>query len=336
VNAVPGLQLSYIVQRQGNEAALAYPDATILRSFVEALSSDADLIVVGSPDDTHYSFAKRCLEVSKHVVVDKPFAATSKEAATLAKLAAENSLILAPYQNRRWDGDFLTVSNLIEQKAVGRLVTLESHFDRFDPVPNKNSWREKSHPGDGLMFDLGSHLVDQVLTLFGQPQKISASIRKDRDNSQIEDAFDIYLHYPQLLASCHSSLVACDASPRFLLHGLKGSYTKHGLDPQEDALVAGRQVPRFSENDGWLSEDESLWGVLTVISDAPEKKELVKKKVKTLPGDYRGYYMNVRDAILGVAPLAVRPEHSYRLLRIFELARESSNSGQTLPVVFEM
>jgi predicted dehydrogenase len=154
VNAVPGLQLSYIVQRQGNEAALAYPNATILRSFEEALSSDAHLIVIGSPDDTHYPFAKRCLEAGKHVVVDKPFAATSQEAAMLTKLAAEESLVLAPYQNRRWDGDFLTVHNLIEEQAVGRLVTLESHFDRFDPVPNKNSWREMSHPGESLRFSV--------------------------------------------------------------------------------------------------------------------------------------------------------------------------------------
>jgi len=335
VQAVPGLRLSYITQRGSNEALAAYPDVTILRSFEDALTSDADLIVIATPDDTHYPFAKRCLEAGKHAVVDKPFCASSEEAHSLGMLAAERSLILAPYQNRRWDGDFLTVRKLIEQEAVGRLVTLESHFDRFDPVPKKHSWREHRHSADGLLFDLGSHLVDQMLSLLGLPAKISASVRKDRDRSEVEDAFDIVLHYPRLLASCHSSLVACDASPRFLLHGIKGSFKKSGLDPQEGALVAGGQVPPLSSTDDWLEEDESHWGLLTVASDSADPKGLTTTKVKTLPGDYRGFYANVRDAIRGHAPLAVTPNDGFRLIKMLELARESSNSGRTLPVDLE-
>ena len=332
IQAVPGLRLSYIVQRQGNSAAEAYPAAKILRSVEEALASDADMIVVGSPNATHFAFAKSCLEAGKHVVIDKPFCATSAEALELIKLAAKQSLVLAPFHNRRWDGDFLTVKRLIGEAAVGRLVTYEARWDRFSPVPRKDTWKEASDPANGLLLDLGSHLVDQALALFGAPDKISASIREDRDGSMIDDAFDLVLHYPRLRASCHSTMLACDASPRFLLHGTRGSFKKYGLDPQEPALVAGRQVPACGSAEKWLQEDESQWGVLTQAFDASDPKNLRRRTIETLTGDYRQFYVNVRDAIRGAAPLVVTAEDAYRLLRVLELARESSESGRTLAV----
>jgi predicted dehydrogenase len=334
VSAVPGLNLEAIVQRRGDEAAMAYPSARILRSVEDALNDAAiQLIVVGTPNETHYTLAREALLAGKHVVIDKPFAATCGEAKELIKIAKERSLILAPFHNRRWDGDFLTVRKLLKEKVIGRLVTYESHFDRFRPLPREATWKEAGNDANGMLFDLGPHLVDQALALFGVPEGITASVRKDRDRTDIEDAFDITLEYPRLRAHCRASMLACDAAPRFLLHGTRGSFKKYGLDPQEPALAAGARVPRMGEGD-WLAEDEAHWGTLTVAPVPADPGTLVTTPVKTEFGDYRGYYANVRDAINGVAPLAVSPEDGYRVIRLLELARESSAEGRTLHVKF--
>jgi predicted dehydrogenase len=334
VSAVPGLRLEAIVQRKGDEAAAAYPKARILRSLEEALKDAAvQLVVVGTPNETHFDLAKQALLAGKHVVVDKPFAATSAEAAELKELAERQGVVLAPFHNRRWDGDFLTVRKLLGEGAVGRLVTYESHFDRFRPLPRENTWKEGANAANGLLMDLGPHLVDQALTLFGVPEGITASVRKDRDSTAIEDAFDITLEYPRLRAHCRSSMLACDAAPRFLLHGTKGSFKKWGLDPQEPALVGGAKVPRMGEGE-WLAEPESEWGTLTVAPVQADPGILTRAKVKTELGDYRMYYANVRDAINGVAKLAVTAEDGWRVVKLLEMARESSADGRTLKVEF--
>ncbi|MCU1253312.1 MAG: oxidoreductase domain protein, partial [Edaphobacter sp.] len=326
VSAVPGLKLEAIVQRKGDEAAKAYPSARILRSVDEALNDSAvQLVVVGTPNETHFALGKQALLAGKHVVIDKPFAATSAEAKELKELAEREGVVLAPFHNRRWDGDFLTVRKLLAEDAVGRLVTYESHFDRFRPLPRENTWKEGANLANGLLMDLGPHLVDQALALFGAPQGITASVRKDRDKTDIEDAFDITLEYPGysgqhgLRAHCRSSMLAADPAPRFLLHGTKGSFKKYGLDPQEPALVGGAKVPRMGEGE-WLAEPESQWGILTVAPVPADPATLVRTKVKTELGDYRGYYANVRDAINGVAKLAVTPEDGYRTVRLLEMA----------------
>ncbi|MEO6910137.1 MAG: Gfo/Idh/MocA family oxidoreductase, partial [Edaphobacter sp.] len=335
VSAVPGLKLEVIVQRRGDEAAKAYPEARILRSFEEALADTAiQLVVIGTPNETHFDLAKQALHAGKHVVIDKPFAATSAQAKELIELAAARKLVLAPFHNRRWDGDFLTVRTLLEQKALGRLVTFESHFDRFRPLARGTTWKESGNPANGMLFDLGPHLVDQALALFGSPQAITASVRKDRDVTEIEDAFDITLHYDRLLAHCRATILACDAAPRFLLHGTHGSFKKYGLDPQEPALVAGAKVPRQGDPAKWLLEDEANWGTLTVAPDPAAPGILTRTRIQTELGDYRGYYANVRDAINGAAQLAVKPEDAYRVVRLLEMARESSAEGRTLAVKF--
>jgi scyllo-inositol 2-dehydrogenase (NADP+) len=334
VSAVPGLKLEAIVQRKGDEASKAYPKARILRSVDEALRDSAvQLVVVGTPNETHFDLAKQALLAGKHVVIDKPFAATSAEAKELKELAEKKGVVLAPFHNRRWDGDFRTVQRLLAEEAVGRLVTFESHFDRFRPLPRENTWKEGASAANGLLMDLGPHLVDQALALFGPPRAITASVRKDRAKTEIEDAFDITLEYPRLRAHCRSSMLACDAAPRFLLHGVKGSSKKYGLDPQEAALVGGAKVPRMGEGE-WLAEPEPEWGTLTVAPVLADPTMLVRTTVKTELGDYRLYYANVRDAINGVAKLAVTPEDGYRVIRLLEMARESSLEEITLPVEF--
>jgi scyllo-inositol 2-dehydrogenase (NADP+) len=334
VSAVPGLKLEAIVQRRGDEAAKAYPATRILRSVEEAFSDPTiQLIVVATPNETHFDLARQALLSGKHVVIDKPFAATSIEAKDLGELAATRNLILAPFHNRRWDGDFLTVRKIMDGGKLGRVVTFESHFDRFRPLPREATWKESGNEANGLLMDLGPHLVDQSLALFGPPEAITASVRRDRDQTDIEDAFDITLHYPRLLAHCRSTMLACDAAPRFLLHGTRGSFKKFGLDPQEPALVAGAKVPRMGEGD-WLAEKESEWGVLTVAPVPADPGTLVRTSIQTEFGDYRHYYANVRDAINGTAPLAVTPQDGYRVIRLLELARQSSKEARTLRVHF--
>ena len=338
VNAVPGLRLAAILQRKGGEAAAAFPTARIVRSLDEMLADKAvELVVVTTPNATHFGFAQQALEAGRHVVIDKPFTATSEEAAKLGELAKRKRRLAIPFHNRRWDGDFLTVKKLIAEQAVGRLVTFESHFDRFRPVPRAGQWQETKNPANGMLFDLGPHLVDQALALFGLPDTIAASVRPDRDGTAIEDAFDITLSYPGtngkgLLAHCRTSYLACHNAPRFLLHGTTGSFVKHGLDPQEPALVGGAKLPRLGSPDVWLQERESAWGTLTTAPNPADPEILVARPVKTELGDYRGFYANVRDAILGVGTLALTAEDGYRVIRLLELARQSSAEGRTVKV----
>jgi predicted dehydrogenase len=340
VSAVPGLKLVSIMQRTGDAAAKAYPNVKIERSIDGTLADKSvDVVVVSTPNETHFVLAKRALEAGKHVVIDKPFAATSEEALELGRIAKINGLMAIPFHNRRWDGDFLTVKKLLKEKAVGRLVTFESHFDRFRPVPREGTWKEAESPANGMLFDLGPHLVDQALALFGAPDAITASVRTDRDNTAVEDAFDITLHYHApngkgLLAHCRTSYLACINAPRFVLHGTTGSFEKHGLDPQESALESGAKVPQLGSPEPWLQEKESAWGKLVVAPVPSDPAMLVDRQVKTQPGDYRGFYANVRDAVLGIAPPALTAEDGYRVIKLLEMARESSAKACTLPVKF--
>jgi predicted dehydrogenase len=340
VSAVPGLKLVSIMQRSGDAAAKAYPAVKIERSIEATLADKSvEVVVISTPNETHFTLASKVLEAGKHVVIDKPFAPTSAEAQSLAQLAKSKGLLAIPFHNRRWDGDFLTVKKLLKEETLGRLVTFESHFDRFRPEPRPNTWKEASNPANGMLFDLGPHLVDQVLALFGAPDAITASVRADRDQTAIEDAFDITLHYKGangkgMLAHCRTSYLACINSPRFLLHGTKGSFKKHGLDPQEPALDGGAKVPVLGSPEVWLQEKESAWGKLAVAPVPADPAMLVEQQVKTELGDYRSFYANVRDAVLGKTPPALTAEDGYRVTKLLELARVSSAKGCTLNVEF--
>jgi scyllo-inositol 2-dehydrogenase (NADP+) len=340
VSAVPGLKLVSIMQRSGDTAAKKYPGVKIERSFDATLADKTvEVVVVSTPNETHFALAKKALEAGKHVVIDKPFSGTSAEAKELGEIAKKKGLLAIPFHNRRWDGDYLTVKKLLKKEAVGRLATFESHFDRFRPIPRENTWKEAENPANGMLFDLGPHLVDQVLGLFGPPETIQASVRADRDTTAIEDAFDITLGYmgangKGMLAHCRTSYLACDNAPRFLLHGTKGSFRKYGLDPQEATLEGGAKVPMMGSQEVWLKEDASKWGVLTVAPNPAEPGILVTSDVETEPGDYRGFYANVRDAVLGTAALALTAEDGYRVIKLLEMARESSAKGCRLRVEF--
>jgi predicted dehydrogenase len=340
ISAVPGLSLKVFVERSSNAAAQAYPHTRTVRSVEELLADPAiHLVIVATPNPTHFALASQALRAGKHVVIDKPFAGTSAEADQLIQLAARHNVIVAPFHNRRWDGDFLTVQKILAEGHLGRLVTFESHFDRYRPIQRENTWKEAGDHANGLLYDLGPHLVDQVVALFGMPQTVNASVRTDRDKTDIEDAFDIWLGYDhagpsssKLLAWCRSSMLACDASPRFLLHGTAGSFKKFGLDPQEPALVAGAKVPEIGSSTPWLPEAEEHFGTLTIAPNLADPATLNKTVVPTLPGDYRNFYRNVRDTILGTAQLAIPSSDGRNVIHLLELARRSSAEARTLPV----
>jgi scyllo-inositol 2-dehydrogenase (NADP+) len=339
IAAVPGLELTTIVQRTGDSAAADYPAAHIVRSIDEALADPAiDLIVVATPNDTHFDLAHRALEAGKHIVVDKPLTGTSAQARTLITLAAQQGKILAPFHNRRFDGDFLTLRQLLTDQTLGRLVTLESHFDRFRPGQRSGTWKEAGGISNGLLFDLGPHLVDQALALFGLPQTIAASVRHDRDTTAIDDAFDITLTYAiaghTLRYSCHASMIAADAAPRFRVHGTRGSFVKFGLDPQEQALKDGIRPPHLGSPTPWLPEPASDWGTLTVAPDPNDPAHLSRTQLPTVNGDYRLFYASVRDAIHGYTPLVIPAEDAFRTLKLLELALQSSHEQRTLTVSF--
>ena len=324
ITSVSGLRLAAVVQRTGSEAAERYPGVRIVRSLEELLGiPEIGLVTVATPNTTHFDFARQCLLAGKHLVVDKPFATSYGEGSELATIARETGRILSIYQNRRWDGDFKTVRKLVEKNSLGPIVLYESHFDRYRPHLHPGAWRERNEPGSGLLFDLGTHLIDQAMLLFGRPDAVLADIRQERERAVVDDAFDVTLLYPSRRALLRVTMFASAVGPRFLLHGTNGTYVKYGLDPQEEALKRG-ETPGGEE---WGKEETASYGILTTN----EADKITTRAIPTESGDYRAFYENVRDAILGHAPLAVIPEQALDVLCTIELARESSARGCTIP-----
>jgi predicted dehydrogenase len=325
IRAVPGLHLAAIVQRSATEAAEKYPDVRIVRSLQELLSiPEIRLVVIATPNDTHYPFARQCLEAGRDVVVDKPFTTTVREAVALVQLAKDTGRLLTVYQNRRYDGDFQAIRRLVADGTLGRIVRFETSYDRFRPQLKPSAWRETSRPGSGILFDIAPHLIDHALVLFGLPEAVTADVRIERENAVADDAFDITLHYSNgMRAVLRSSILAATPRPRFVLFGTQGSFVKQAFDPQESNLRRGI-IPADKP---WGAEPEENWGVLTV----PAGESFEQRRIPSATCDYRDYYSNVRDALLGRAALAVTPEYALDVMRMLELARASSERRCTLP-----
>jgi predicted dehydrogenase len=324
ISAVPGLQLAAIVERSGDSARAAYPNVKVVRTVSELLAIDSiELIVVTTPNPTHLDLARQCLMAGRHVVVDKPFATTYAEAAELVRIAEERGRLITVYQNRRWDGDFLTLRRIMQDGRLGRLVLFESHMERYRPMLKSEAWRELPSPGSGLWFDLGPHLLDQAFVLFGPPESMTAELRSERDGAAVDDAFDVVLQYPRMRVLLRSNLLTCVPGPRFRLNGTQGSFVKYGSDPQEDALKAGEKPGRPD----WGQEPKENWGTMSIA----DGDKLTETRIPTETGDYRRYYENVRDAIVSGAPLDVSPQHALRIMQALELGIESSKRGCRLP-----
>lgn len=345
VSAVPGLELTTIVQRTGTTAADVYPEVTLLHSVDDALNDPRiELVVIATPNDSHFDLASRALRAGKHVVVDKPLATTSGDARKLIELAQSQARLLAPFHNRRFDGDFLTVKKLLTEGTLGRVVQIISRFDRFRPIQRPGTWKETGGQPNGILFDLGPHLLDQAVALFGVPDRISANDREERDKTDIDDAFQVVLEYDDpifngkrlgraLRYTCEATFLAADPSPRFTVHGTKGSYVKRGVDQQEPTLIKGvAKPPRLDSPAPWFIDPKELWGTLTVCTKPTEPVELKQEKLPTVTGDYRLFYAGVRDAIRTGSPLPIPAEDGFRNIRLLELAVEASQQRRTLDV----
>ncbi|WP_027793050.1 oxidoreductase [Paraburkholderia acidipaludis] len=317
----PAVELAAIATGQPERARADFPEAAIVPDLDALLAlADVECVVIATPNDTHFDLARRTLEHGKHVLVDKPVTLTSAEARKLAALAAERGLVFAPFHNRRWDGDFLTVRALLESGELGRVTHFESHFDRFRPLVRQR-WREDASRGGGLLYDLGPHLIDQTLALFGTPETVTAFVRTRRDNATAPDYAHLVLGYAQHEAVLHASALAA-FSPRFVINGTGGSYLKNGLDTQEDQLKAGLRPgqPGF----GAGNEAGRLHGQLADGSES-------ERSLPTLNGDYTGLYRALAAAIREGVPFPVSPQDAIDVMTVIELAIQSAAEGRTLP-----
>jgi predicted dehydrogenase len=326
IDGHPGFELSAVVERSKDEARKRYPHTERLRSFDELTADrELELIVVNTPDTTHYDFCRQALLAGKHVVVEKPFVFHAREGAELKKLAGERGLMLMVYQNRRWDSDFLTVKQVLDSGVLGRVMEFISAYERFRPATPGVSWKETAEGRRGTTYDLGSHIVDQIVHLFGMPQAVWATIERLRDGAEIDDWFQIQMLYPGFRATARAGFTMREAGPRFAVHGMKGSYHKMGLDVQEDALKRGERPG----TPGWGAEPESLWGAITTLSDNGLK---IRGRVESLPGNYFGFYDNVHAVLRAGAAPAVPLQESLDVIRILEAAFESNDTGRAVRV----
>jgi predicted dehydrogenase len=320
ISSVEGLELAAVLERSTNKAAERYPGLTTYRSLDEMLGdASLDLFVVSTPSGSHFDIARQILEAGRNLVVDKPVCTNSGEIAHLMWMAKERDKLLVPFHNRRWDSDFQTIQKLLHHGQLGRLVAVESRFDRWSPAqPTNRLWKIDAAQGGGVLLDLGTHLADQALLLFGKPQAVSADIVRERDGGEAEDSFTVRLLYPGgLVVTLGANCLTKPARPRFHLRGTKGNYTKSGLDPQEAAL---EKITRI-EDAAWGQEPASAWGILHVDMNG----NMVSKPLAPVAGDYRRFYQGVRDALLGKSTVPVAGIDAWRVARLFEWARESAN-----------
>jgi scyllo-inositol 2-dehydrogenase (NADP+) len=316
ISSVEGLELAAVLERSGDNAAQRYPGVVTYRSL-EAMLADPSLglFIVATPNGTHFEFARQVLEAGKSVVVDKPTAITSAEIANLMELATAKNALLIPFHNRRWDSDFQTLSKLVHEDTVGRIVSLESTFDRWRPIPRGRAWKDEPAQG-GMLLDIGTHLGDQALALFGRPDAVGAEVTRERDGEGASDSFNVRLRYAGFSVTLAANVLSTLPRPRYHLRGTGGNYSKWGLDPQEAALS---KITRIGDG-AWGEEPPHDWGNLSIDVDG----NLVSRPVRPVPGDYRLYYAGVRDALLGKSHPPVPALAAWRVARLLEWAAESS------------
>jgi predicted dehydrogenase len=325
IRAVPEIHLKKIVERHGSRSAIHGADLQIVRNHADLLADpDIELVIITTPNESHFDLARQALEAGKHVLVEKPFTVDSADAQRLCDLARDQGRVLSVYHNRRWDSDFLTVKKVIESGVLGELVQLESRFERYRPVPGA-SWRESAKPGAGLCWEIAPHLVDQALILFGMPEAVWADIRTQRAHGQADDSFDMQLRYGNLRVGLHAGMLIRERGPRFVAHGSQGSFIKNAYDPQETALKAGKGPLGEAR---WGVEAADDWGRLSGNMASLE----FEGRVASCPGDYRSIYRNLARTIRFQETLEVRPEQALNTIRIIELAFESSRQGRVMTV----
>ncbi|GCE19821.1 Gfo/Idh/MocA family oxidoreductase [Dictyobacter kobayashii] len=308
-----------------------YPDANIIEHVSELWQNAAsyDLAVVATSNNMHVPLGIAAMRAGLPVVVDKPMAATVADAQQLLDASRETGQPLTVFQNRRWDNDFLTVQKLLSANLLGPLTRFESRFERYRPTPRQGAWRESADPqaAGGQLYDLGSHLIDQALHLFGKPSSVYAEMFLRRPGAQVDDDSFVALQFPSgITAHLWMSQVARISGQRMRVSGLNGTYEKWGLDPQEDALRAGKQPG----DPDWGREPRDLWGHLS--TDLGENSVHFDGPIETVPGAYEQYYAQVRDALTKGAPMPVDPSSVLEVIRVIETAQTSAREHCTIPI----
>lgn len=323
LTTLEGYEFSAILERSKSESKDKYPNVRIVRTIDELVSDpEIDLVVVTTPNDTHFEYAAKALEAGKHVVLEKPFTNTIEEARELIGIAKKSGKVLSVYQNRRYVSDFLTIQDLLKKNVLGDVHEYSCNFDRYRPEPRANAWREEPKRGSGILYDLGSHLIDQALVLFGLPQTITADIRCQRPHARVDDYFNIWLDFGFTKAILHSSMLVREMGPRYMVHGTLGSYIKYGDDPQEAKLKDG-ELP---VGDNWGEEPKEFEGLLHTTIDGKE----VRERIPSFRGNFGYFYTNLYNTIVHGAPLHERPENGYNTIRLIELAFQSSEEKRTV------
>ncbi len=322
IKAVRDLDLCYVVSGNPDKVKTALPSAKVFTSLEEMLAkSDVELVVIATPNAEHYPMAKLALEADKHVVVEKPFVIDSKEGEELIALAHSRHLKLTVYHSRRFDGDFQTVQHLVREGTLGNVHTFYSSYNRYRPVV-KDRWRERDEAGAGILYDLGSHLIDQALRLFGMPTSLAARLRCQRQGAQTVDHFHLVLNYPNTDVILHGNCLSTAQGPRFQVFGDKGSFIKSGMDPQEDFLREGKDPG----TKGWAEDSPEHYGQLVVQAGSTPIQEIVP----TLAGGYEDFYQQTAGAIRGRNSLPVSADQALAIIRIIEAAYQSDRQRKCI------
>lgn len=314
----PGFTFYAVLERSKNLAAELYPDVITYRTIEELVADPAiELVIVNTPNKTHYEYAKMALQAGKHVVVEKPFTVTVEQGEELISLAKSRNVKLSGYHNRRFDSDYKTVKGVLDKKLLGDIVEAEIHYDRFKQELSPKVHKETPGPGTGALYDLGSHLIDQALQLFGMPDELFADIQTLRPESQVDDYFELLFYYPKMRVRLKSGYIIREALPGYVVHGYKGSFIKPRTDNQETRLQAG-ELPNQPD---WGIEPEAERGLLHTEVDG----KVIREKIPSDTGNYMDYYEGVFQAIRKNAPVPVSAEDAVNVIRIIESAFESNN-----------
>lgn len=322
IRSVEGLALTHIASSSADKVRQDFPDAVIASSPQELIdAADVDLVVIATPNTSHHALAMQALLADKHVVLEKPFTVTVEQAQELVDLAAQRQRVLSVFHNRRWDNDFLTARHCIESGMLGEINTYQAQFDRYRPAMRMR-WREEDLPGSGTLYDLGSHLIDQALVLFGPPDTVWCDLYTQRAGGGAPDYFHMVLGYADKRVILHSGAIVSNPGPRVQVHGSAGSFVKYGLDPQEDALKAGRTPGDAS----WGREPETAFGIITRQRDG----QLVTEPFEALAGDYQAFYQGMVAAIAGGKPAPVSAADALNVIKVIALAMRSSREQRVV------
>lgn len=326
LRSMPSLyQVDAVLERHRAESAFVFPHAEIMQTMEKVLTSDVELIIITTPNDSHFNYAAAALNASRHVVVDKPFTIHSADARKLIELASNKNRVLTVYQNRRYSSDFKFVKDILSQNTLGEVHSYETHYHRYRAEAKPGAWREKAEEGAGILYDLGSHLIDQATILFGNPKAVYAETKLQRPHAKAVDWFEVHLDFGFTKATLKAGMLVKESGPRFEIHGTGGSLLKYGEDAQELALKAGKIPAGANDNDWGRESDESYAVINTTVDGKP-----VRRVVKDFRGNFGAFYADLYNTIRDGAPLAVTPKQAFNTIRLIELAIESSEKGKKI------